>query len=124
MSTAMSDERSMFSDLRLPSEVEHRAHEFLRIAEVCALQGVSSDWHSRTRSALRTRFKWDVTHYEDIDVAAHLWVCHVALAKVNVRSLRLVSGHISFFLSFVLSFFLSFFFSFFLFLSFPHYICR
>ena len=79
---------------KLPGELEHRVHEFLRILEVCALQGVSKNWRVRTREALHHKYRWDVTHVEGVDSEAHVWLEHVgkACAGVKIRSLRMVRG--------------------------------
>ena len=80
----------LFGTLPLPRDVEHRVHEFLRIAEVCALKGLSKTWHMQVRDALRHKYAWDVIHIEGVDGATHIWLDHISKAGIKTRSLRVV----------------------------------
>ena len=90
MTSSPSTGNRIFGTLPLPRDVEHRIHEFLRIAEVCALKGVSKTWHVQVRDALRHKYMWDLTHIEGVDGAAHIWLEHISKAGVKTRSLRVV----------------------------------
>ena len=74
----------------MPSDAEHRVHEFLRIAEVVALKGVSKTWHTQIFHALHHKYLWDVTHIEGVDDVSHVWLEHISKAGVKTRSLRVV----------------------------------
>ena len=86
--TSQSDDSKVFDELG--GDVEHRIHEYLRIAEVCALQGVSKCWRTRVSEALRHKYRWDVIHVKGVDAGERQWLEQVAKAGVNVRSLRMV----------------------------------
>ena len=87
MASPNGDSEILFA--KLPADMEHRIHEFLRVAEVCALRRVSHSWHTRTREALQQTYRWDVVHVEGVDAAPHVWLEHVSKAGVNIRSLDL-----------------------------------
>ena len=78
--------------LKLPTDVEHQVHEFLRVAEVCALQRVSASWRTRIGRALRT-LPWKLVYCDGVDLDAHTLLTHLALASVNIRILELVRPH-------------------------------
>ena len=90
MTSSPSVGNGFFGTLPLPRDVEHRVHEFLRIAEVCALKRVSKTWHVQVRDALRHKYMWDLYHNERVDGATHIWLEHVSKAGIKTRSLRLV----------------------------------
>ena len=77
-------------DFQLPTDVEHRCHEFLRIAEVCLLERVSRGWHLRIRRALQT-VPWQAVHCDDKDPDANAWLAGLVKSKVKIRTLELVS---------------------------------
>ena len=88
----------------LPEEVEHKIHEFLQIATVFALQGVSRTSHAQIRAALRERFQWDLVYNNEDRVAPHVSLNCVVKAQVKVRSITMVSYGRSGFISFKSSF--------------------
>lgn len=73
----------------LPCDHEHCVHEFLSVAEVCALRSVSKSWNSRVNDALRN-YKWDVKFREDDDIKPHTWLENLLEASVNIRSIDMV----------------------------------
>ena len=75
------------------TELKHCVHDFLQIANVFALRRVSRSWHQRIGSALR-RLPWHVVHSgAGVDIDAHVWLEKLAVARVRVHSVRLVSVH-------------------------------
>ena len=81
--------------LMISTDVEHQVHEFLRVAEVCALQRVSASWRTRIGRALRT-LPWKLAYCDGVDIEAHTLLTHLALASVNIRTLELVRSDGSF----------------------------
>ena len=108
----------IFEDL-LPADLEHAVHLFLHIAEVCALQRVSTSWRARIRRAVRHDFQWDLTYRGEwdfltprgerdfgerdltpcgasVDGTPSEWLARVADAEIRARSLNVVSVRSSF----------------------------
>ena len=75
--------------IALPADVEHRCHEFLRIAEVCLLERVSAGWRIRIRRALHT-MPWSAVHCDGEDPDVKAWLAGLAKSKVNIRTVELV----------------------------------
>ena len=58
---------------------------------MCALQCVSRACRTRISVAVRERFRWDIRYRDGVDAPVERWLAGVCDARVNVRTLHLVS---------------------------------
>ena len=71
--------KTLFDDC-LGRDVQHKIHEFPRIAE---------PWKARFEDTFRG-FSGDVMHVADVDVAAPRWLEHLADSSLKIRTLNVV----------------------------------
>lgn len=75
----------------LPIDLERLVHTYLRITEIFNLLRISKSWDYRIGNSLRS-ISWDAVHERDVDPAMHIWIEHLSKARVNLRSVSMVSS--------------------------------